>query len=88
MSSARERAATRVVFATLCLVRSARRFWRSALMSMVLGVFSTQSILMDRVLDRPDFIEIKGIFTDLQKKENLGRNKKKEKRKRFFYLIR
>ena len=88
MSSARERAATRVVFATLCLVRSARGFWRSALMSMVLGVFSTQSILMDRVLDRPDFIEIKGIFTDLQKKENLGRNKKKQKRKRFFYLIR
>jgi hypothetical protein len=85
MSSARERAATRVVFATLCLVRSARRFWRSALMSMVLGVFSTQSILMDRVLDRPDFIEIKDVFTDLQKKENLGRNKKKRKKKDFFF---
>ena len=95
MSSALERAAMRVVFATLCLVRSARRFWRSALMSMVLGVFSTQLIRMDRVLDLrvfterrgtslqmkmqpdPDFTEIKDVFTDLVKKERLGKKKKK-----------
>jgi hypothetical protein len=80
MSSARERAATKVVFATLCRVRFAREFWRSALMSMVLGVFSTLLILMDRVLDLR-------VFTDLQKRENLGRKKKKEKRKSFLLAI-
>jgi hypothetical protein len=86
MSSAQGRAAMRIVFATLCRARFARRFWRSALMSMVLGVFSTQLIRMDRVLDRPDFIERRGtslqmkmqpdpVFTDLQKREKLDKKK-------------
>jgi hypothetical protein len=83
MFSAQGRAVMRAVFVILCLVQSAKRFWRSVLMSMVLGVFSTQLIRMDRVLDRPDFIEIKGVFTDLQKREKLDI---KEKEKRFFYL--
>ena len=42
---------------------------------------------MDRVPGPPDFIEIKGVFTDLQKRENLGRKKKKEKRKSFLLAI-
>jgi len=80
MSLGLGRAVMRAVFVTLCLVQFARRFWRSVLMSMVLGVFSTQLIRMDRVLDRPDFIEIKGVFTDHQKK------RKFKKKKKDFYL--
>jgi hypothetical protein len=78
MSSVQARGAMRTVFVTLCHARSARRFLRSALMSMVLGVSSTQLIRMDRVLSHPDFIEIKDVFTDLQKREKLDKKKKKK----------
>jgi hypothetical protein len=80
MSSAQARAVMKAVFVILCLVQSARRFWRSVLMSMVLGVFSTQLIRMDRVLDLRVFTEIKDDFTDLDKRKRKRKNKKKKKR--------
>jgi hypothetical protein len=60
MSFARERVRTRTVFVTASHVLSVRSCWENVCGSMVLGVSSTQSIQMDRVLHLAVFTEIRG----------------------------